>query len=58
MSGRKRELPTPEVDHPGLARQVCIQETLHQRCERAQLARFREQRLQVGLGREDPVESG
>jgi murein DD-endopeptidase MepM/ murein hydrolase activator NlpD len=56
MTGRKHHLSVPEVDHPGLARQVRRQETLHQRCKCAQVARFCEQRLQIGLGRKDAVE--
>jgi len=56
MSGLEHQLSVPEVDHPGLACQVRGQETLHQRCQFAQSARLGEQRLQLGLGREDPVE--
>jgi len=46
----------PEVDHPGLARQVRRQKTLHQLRKRAKVARLRHERLQIAFGREDPVE--
>jgi hypothetical protein len=58
MSGRKHQFSVPQVDHPGLAAQVRRQKTRHQRGKRAQIARFREQGLCSGLGREDPVEFG
>jgi hypothetical protein len=56
MHGRKHQFCVPEVDHPGLARQVRRQETLDQRCKRAKLAGFCQQGLQIALGRKNPVE--
>jgi len=44
------------VDHLGLARQVRRQKTLQQLRKRAKVARLRHERLQIALGREDPVE--
>jgi hypothetical protein len=58
MSRRKDYLSLPQVDHPGLARQVRRQETPHQPRKRAKIARLRDERLQVALGREDAVEFG
>jgi hypothetical protein len=58
MSRSKDHFSLPEVDRPGLVRQVRRQETLHQPRKRAKLARLRDERLQIALGREDPVEFG
>jgi hypothetical protein len=56
MSRREHHLSVPQVDHPGVARHVRRQKTLHQLRKRAKVARLRDERLQVALGREDPVE--
>jgi murein DD-endopeptidase MepM/ murein hydrolase activator NlpD len=56
VNGRKHQFSVPEVDHPDPARQVRRQETLHQRRKRAQFARLCDERLQIAIGREDPVE--
>jgi hypothetical protein len=58
MGGREHKLPVPEVDEPRLACQIRGQESLHQRRKRAQLARFRHERLEITLGPEDSVEPG
>jgi hypothetical protein len=58
MSRRKHDLSLPQVDDPDQARQVRRQETLHQPRKRAELARLRDERLQIALGRKNPVEFG
>jgi hypothetical protein len=58
MSSFEHQRSIPEVDQPDLACQVRGQVTLHQRRQGAQIARFGENRLQLGLRREDPIELG
>jgi hypothetical protein len=58
VSRGQHELAVPEVDDAGLEREVRGQEALHQRRKCAQLARFRDKRLQIALGRKNAVELG
>jgi len=56
MGGEQYQLSIPEVRHPGLTGKVRRQETIDKSCERANVARFGQHRLQLVLGRENAVE--
>jgi hypothetical protein len=58
MGRQKNQFPIPEVRHPGLAGKVRRQEAIHKSCERTDVARFGEHRLQLALGQENAVELG
>jgi uncharacterized protein YjiS (DUF1127 family) len=58
MNCRENELSIPEVDDARLAGKVRGQELLHQRRQRAELARLGKKRLKIALGRKNAVELG
>jgi hypothetical protein len=56
MGGMQYQFPLPEVRHPGLTGKVRRQKAIDKSCERANVARFGQYRLQLAVGRENAVE--
>jgi hypothetical protein len=56
MRGREHNLPLPVVRDTDLTGQVRREEPVNKPAERAKVARFRENRLQLTFGRKNPVD--